>query len=126
MTRKRVYLSGPITGTKNYLLNFLRAENTIRASKKFKSCDVVNPARLGNVLPYGTHKEYMELCYSLVGMSDKMVMLDGWQKSKGARLEKKMAEEMDMEIYELQEDGELKPLFKNEYICKGNEIKYYA
>nr|DAI47915.1 MAG TPA: hypothetical protein [Caudoviricetes sp.] len=38
----------------------------------------------------------------------------------------RMAEEMDMEIYELQEDGELKPLFKNEYICKGNEIKYYA
>ena len=38
----------------------------------------------------------------------------------------KTAEEMDMEIYELQEDGELKPLFKNEYICKGNEIKYYA
>ena len=35
----------------------------------------------------------------------------------------RMAEEMDMEIYELQENGELKPLFKNEYICKGNEIK---
>lgn len=126
MTRKRIYISGPITGIKNYLLNFLRAENAIRASKRFKGSDIINPARLGNVLPYGTHKEYMELCYSLVGMSDKMVMLDGWQKSKGARLEKKMAEEMDMEIYELQENGELKPLFKNEYICKGNEIKYYA
>lgn len=126
MTRKRIYLSGPITGIKNYLLNFLRAENTIRAHKKFKRCDVINPARLGNVLPYGTHKEYMELCYALVGMSDKMVMLKGWQRSKGAKLEKKMAEEMDMEIYELQENGELKPLFKNEYICKGNEIKYYA
>lgn len=122
----RIYLSGPITGAKNYLFNFLRAENTIRVNKKFKSCDVVNPARLGNVLPCGTHKEYMELCYTLVGMSDKMVMLAGWQKSKGAKLEKKMAEEMDMEIYELQEDGELKPLFKSEYICKGNEIKYYA
>lgn len=122
----RIYLSGPITGVKNYLFNFLRAENIIRVNKKFKGCDVVNPARLGNVLPYGTHKEYMELCYSLVGMSDKMVMLKGWQKSKGAKLEKKMAEEMDMEIYELQENGELKPLFKNEYICKGNEIKYYA
>ena len=82
--------------------------------------------QIGNVLPYGTHKEYMELCYSLVGMSDKMVMLAGWKKSKGAKLEKKMAEEMNMEIYELQEDGELKPLFKSEYICKGNEIKYYA
>ena len=59
-------------------------------------------------------------------MADKMVMLEGWRQSKGAMLEKRMAEEMDMEIYELQENGELKPLFKNEYICKGNEIKYYA
>ena len=122
----RIYLSGPITGIKNYLLSFLRAENTIRANKRFKGSDIINPARLGNVLPHGTHKEYMELCYSLVGMSDKMVMLAGWKKSKGAKLEKKMAEEMGMEIYELQENGELKPLFKNEYICKGNEIKYYA
>lgn len=122
----RIYLSGPITGIKNYLLNFLRAENTIRAHNKFKSCDVVNPARLGNVLPHGTHKEYMELCYALVGMADKMVMLEGWQKSKGAMLEKRMAEEMDMEIYELQENGELKPLLKSEYICKENKIKYYA
>lgn len=122
----RIYLSGPITGIKNHLLNFLRAENTIRASKRFKGSDIINPARLGNVLPYGTHEEYMELCYSLVGMADKMVMLAGWQQSKGAMLEKRMAEEMDMEIYELQENGELKPLFKNEYICNGNEIKYYA
>ena len=122
----RIYLSGPISGIKNYRINFLSAENKIRSHKKFKGCDVINPGRLSNVLPNGTHKEYMELCYSLVGMSDKMVMLAGWKKSKGAKLEKKMAEEMDMEIYELQENGELKPLFKNEYICKDNEIKYYA
>ena len=122
----RIYLSGPITGVKNYTLNFLRAENKIRNHKKFKGCDVINPARLGNVLPRGTHEEYMDLCYALVGMSDKMVMLEGWQKSKGAMLEKRMAEEMDMEIYELQENGELKPLLKSEYICKENEIKYYA
>lgn len=117
---------GPDYGSKKSLIELSKSRNTIRANKQFKGSDIINPARLGNVLPYGTHKEYMELCYSLVGMSDKMVMLKGWQKSKGAKLEKKMAEEMDMEIYELQEDGELKPLFKNEYICKGNEIKYYA
>ena len=35
----------------------------------------------------------------------------------------RIAEKMDMEIYELQENGEVKPLFKNEYICKGNKIK---
>nr|DAT40880.1 MAG TPA: hypothetical protein [Caudoviricetes sp.] len=38
----------------------------------------------------------------------------------------RIAEKMDMEIYELQENGEVKPLLKSEYICKENEIEYYA
>lgn len=121
----RIYISGPITGVKNYTLNFLRAENTIRSQGEFKDCDVINPARLDNVLPRGTHEEYMELCYALVGMADKMVMIEGWQQSKGAMLEKRMAEAMGLEIYELTKDNELKAIFKNEYICNKNELKYY-
>jgi len=116
----RIYLSGPITNEKNYRLNFLRAENTVRSH--IKGSVIVSPMRLEDILLNGTHKEFMELCYLLLGMSDIMVMLKGWQKSKGAKLEKKM----DMEIYELHEDGELKPLFKNEYTCKENKIKYYT
>lgn len=108
----RVYIAGPITGVKNHTLKFLRAENKVRSQGEFKGCDVINPARLDNVLPRGTHEEYMELCYVLVGMADKMVMLEGWEMSKGARLEKKMAESMKMDVYELQENGDLKPLFK--------------
>lgn len=30
----RIYLSGPITNEKNYRLNFLRAENTVRSHIK--------------------------------------------------------------------------------------------
>lgn len=122
----RVYLSGQITGIKNYRINFLSAENKIRSHKRFKGCDVINPGRLSNVLPNGTHKEYMELCYSLVGMADKLVLLQDWQKSEGARMEKKLAETMGLEIYELLESGELKARVENEYICKNNEIKYYV
>lgn len=85
----RVYIAGPITGVKNYTLNFLRAENKVRSRSEFKGCDVINPARLDNVLPRGTHEEYMELCYTLVSMADKMVMLEGWEMSKGAMLEKR-------------------------------------
>ena len=120
----RIYLSGPITGVDNYRINFLAAE--YKARSHFKGATIINPTWLVKLLPDGKHDEYLEICYSLVGMSNKMVMLSGWQKSKGAKLEKKMAEELDMEIYELQEDGELKALFKNEYICKGNETKYYV
>ena len=45
----RVYIAGPITGVKNYTLNFLRAENKVRSRSEFKGCDVINPARLDNV-----------------------------------------------------------------------------
>lgn len=108
----RIYLSGPITGIKNYTLNFSRAENVLRSQNEFKGCDVINPARLGNVLPRGTHAEYMELCYALVGMADKMVMLEGWQRSKGACMEKSLAEEMGIDVLELGASGEIKACIK--------------
>lgn len=95
----RIYLSGPIKNEKNYRLNFLRAENTVRSH--VKGSVIVSPMRLEDILPNGTHKEFMELCYSLVGMSNVMVMLPGWEKSRGARKERTLAIEMKMPIVEL-------------------------
>ena len=37
-----------------------------------------------------------------------MVMLEGWQQSKGACMEKSLAEEMGIEIFELGASGEIK------------------
>ena len=97
----RVYLSGPITGNKNYHLDFLKAEN--RVTSIFKGADVINPMWLNNVLPNGKHDEYMALCIPLVGMSDMMVMLLGWEKSKGATIERSLAKEIGISIVELSE-----------------------
>ena len=104
----RIYISGPITNEKNYRLNFMRAENTLRSH--VKGSVVVSPMRLGDILPNGSHKEYMELCYSLVGMSDIMVMLPGWKKSTGARKERSLAKEMNMQIFELDEIDSIKAI----------------
>ena len=68
----------------------------------------------------------MELCYSLVEMADKLVLLRDWQKSERVRIEKKLTETMWLEIYKLFENGELKVKVKNEYIYKENKTKYYA
>lgn len=104
----RIYISGPITNEKHYRLNFLRAENTVRSH--VKGSVVVSPMRLGDVLPNGSHKEYMELCYSLVAMSNVMVMLPGWEKSRGARKERTLALEMKMPIFELDDVDSIKSI----------------
>lgn len=97
----RVYLSGPITDNKNYHLDFLKAEN--RVTSIFKGTDVINPMWLKNMLPNGKHEEYMEICLQLVGMADMMVMLPGWEKSKGATIERSLAKETGLPIIEFAE-----------------------
>ena len=64
------------------------------------------------MLPGGSHEEYMTLCFALVGMVDKMVMLEGWQQSKGACMEKSLAEEMGIDVFELGASGEIKACIK--------------
>ena len=106
----RIYLSGPITGVEDYHLNFLKAENQVRDI--FKNDEVINPMWMGNMLPGGSHEEYMTLCFALVGMADKMVMLDGWQQSQGACMERSLAEEMGVEVLEIGASGEIKACIK--------------
>lgn len=86
----------------------MRAENTVRSH--VKGSVVVSPMRLDDILPNGSHKEYMELCYSLVAMSNVMVMLPGWEKSRGARKERTLALEMKMPIFELDDVDSIKSI----------------
>lgn len=80
----RVYISGPITGTEDYIERFAKAKAALQADGN----SVINPAALGEVLPAdATHAEYMELCLPLVKMADAIFMMNGYEKSKGARME---------------------------------------
>lgn len=77
----RVYISGPITGTKDYAMRFAEAE----AKLEKMGFSVFNPARVNAELPESLgHEEYMEISMVMLGMCDGIYMLNGWRDSRGA------------------------------------------
>lgn len=77
----RVYISGPITGTKNYAIRFAEAE----ARLEKMGFSVFNPARVNAELPENLeHEECMEMSMAMLGMCDGIYMLNGWRDSRGA------------------------------------------
>lgn len=95
----KVYISGPITGTDDYMQKFTIVARNLATM----DYEVINPALILSFLPNSTtYEEYMSVCYPLIDMCDAVYLMHGWHDSKGARLEKKYAETRDKLIY----DGE--------------------
>lgn len=81
---RRIYISGAITGIKNFYERFAEAEKVLVDG----GWSVVNPARLNDIVPWdATHDEYMKLSFDLLEMCDTIYMLKGWENSKGANRE---------------------------------------
>lgn len=100
----KVYISGPISGIDRatYLANFANAEATLTA----KGYDVLNPTRLPPSRWLWIYKLLgyrMTLLYDLWHLfrCDGITMLDGWEQSRGARLEKATAEIFNIQEIEL-------------------------
>lgn len=85
MTDKtRIYISGKITGTNDYMERFNKAEIEMIN----QDYEVVNPATMLDHLPTSTtHKEYMHVSYALLDICDGIYLMDGWRDSKGAVME---------------------------------------
>lgn len=80
----KIYISGAITGTKDYMKRFEDAEEML----KNDGFNVVNPAKICEGMPDNTtYEEYMKIAFTLLGMCDGIYMLDGWEKSCGANRE---------------------------------------
>lgn len=75
-----VYISGPITGVKDYWQAFEAADDKL-SSRGFA---VLNPARL----PKGmTDEQYMRIDLAMIDAADAVYFLKGWENSRGARIE---------------------------------------
>ena len=96
-TLKKVYISGPITGTKDYLEKFEDIETALVLIHQ--GVEVINPAKVNANLPESTTwEEYMRMSLCMLSMCDGIYMMEGWQQSRGATLEYAYARGMGITV----------------------------
>ena len=103
---QKVYLAGPIRGAYKQIEE-VNIEQFARFDKKIKDrykCAVTNPAKLdlGNGATYG---DYMRKDIPKLLKCDVLVLLPGWATSQGARLEYRIARDVDMDIFAIRLTG---------------------
>lgn len=80
----KVYISGAITGTDDFMERFKKAEDRLTS----EGMSVINPARVNSCLPEDTaYEEYMKISLCLLDMCEGIYLLDGWERSCGANRE---------------------------------------
>ena len=83
-----IYLSGKITGNPEFESDFSDAEEVVR--REFPGAVILNPARM---FPPGMEpRHYIALSIECVKLADMLVLIDGWEDSPGANIEKSVAE----------------------------------
>ena len=79
----KLYLSGAITGTDDYMDRFSMAEKSLEAKHT-----IINPARVNAQLPSDTdYEDYMKMSFCMLDMCDGIYLLKGWEKSCGSNRE---------------------------------------
>lgn len=92
MPRKRVYISGPMTGYTEYNFPaFFAASDVVRSL----GYEPINPAE-GVTNTSEQWEWYMRRALKLMLDADEIWMLPGWEDSPGARLELAVAESLSM------------------------------
>lgn len=87
-----IYIAGPITGNENYSKDFANAEKILSANGRNT---VLNPA----ILPTGlSWEECMPVCFAMLDICDAVYFLEGWEHSRGARLEFERATKRGMRL----------------------------
>ena len=96
----KIYLSGKITGLDKevYTRQFERAETFYKTS----GFDVINPVKIGEEIlkqnPSATWEDFMQKDLEALKTCTHIALLEGWEESKGAKMEKAEAEKMGVEI----------------------------
>lgn len=94
---KRCYIAGPMTGLKDF--NF-PAFHDAAAQLRARGLEVENPAE-NPKQPCGAWLAYMRLAVCQVAKVDGLVLLPGWEKSQGARVEFNLAVGLGLSVMTL-------------------------
>lgn len=105
-----IYISGGITGVKNWQDVFMAAEqdlmlhlharlfifNPVKIAKDLERSIKVNTGKMPG------YTDYMREDIKILARCNAICMLPGWKRSKGARLEYRIAKILNMQILEFQ------------------------
>lgn len=86
------YLAGPITGAEGWEGRFDKAAKKLRDA----GLQIVSPLDLSK--PREDWADNMRRCIRSMTECEGLILLEGWEDSKGARLEKEMAEGLGMTV----------------------------
>ena len=85
----KIYISGKITDTVDYVNRFANAEKYLE--KEYPDAEIVNPVNLSKKVESEiinpSWQDYMKEAICNLLECDAIYLIDGWQNSKGARLE---------------------------------------
>lgn len=102
MKRGKVYISGPITGI-DFGNRF--AFSCARSALELCGHEVVDPSEV-QLDDEASWADYMKADLKLLLDCDFIYMLEGWENSRGARLERELAENLGIEEIDLDEEYE--------------------
>ena len=96
-SKMKLYLAGPVTGMPNENREaFAMAQKVLDEA----GYEVVNPHEL-RLDPGLTWAQCMKPCLLAMLNCDALAMLEGWERSPGARLEQRVARELSMPVFKV-------------------------
>lgn len=92
----RIYISGAITGTDDYMERFAKVEERL----KKQGYSVINPAAVNSMMPADTkYEEYMKMSFCMLDMCDAIYLMKGWENSNGANRERQYALSHNKDVF---------------------------
>lgn len=90
--KKKIFISGKVTGDPNYKEKFAKMEEELKGMDYI----VLNPT----ILPEGLEwEEYMRITLNMLHICDAIIMLEDWEESKGAKIELEYATKNEKVIF---------------------------